>query len=116
MSDTKKLTTPFGIRVGDDQNSFTAGERGHVLMQDIHLLEKLAHFDRERIPEWVVHAKGAGAHGHFEVTADVTRYTKANFLSQVGKRTEVFMQFSTLGEEKGSPDAAGGGRAEAQGR
>lgn len=74
-------------------------------MQDVHLLEKLAHFDRERIPERVVHAKGAGAGGHFEVTADVTRYTKAKFLSRVGKRTEVFARFSTVGGEKGSADA-----------
>ncbi len=101
----KKLTTAFGIPVGDDQNSLTAGERGHVLMQDVHLLEKLAHFDRERIPERVVHAKGAGAGGYFEVTADVTRYTKAKFLSEVGKRTEVFARFSTVGGEKGSADA-----------
>ncbi len=101
----KKLTTAFGIPVGNDQNSLTAGERGHVLMQDVHLLEKLAHFDRERIPERVVHAKGAGAGGYFEVTKDVTRYTKAKFLSEVGKRTEVFARFSTVGGEKGSADA-----------
>jgi catalase len=84
----------------------TAGARGPVLMQDVHLLEKLAHFDRERIPERVVHAKGAGAGGYFEVTADVTKYTKAKFLSKVGKRTEVFARFSTVGGEKGSADAA----------
>ena len=101
----KKLTTAFGIPVADDQNSLTAGERGPVLMQDVHLLEKLAHFDRERIPERVVHAKGAGAGGYFEVTGDVTRYTRAKFLSQVGKRTEVFARFSTVGGEKGSADA-----------
>jgi catalase len=106
MSDSKKLTTAFGIPVGDDQNSMTAGDRGPVLMQDVHLLEKLAHFDRERIPERVVHAKGAGAGGYFEVTADVTKYTKAKFLSQVGKKTEVFVRFSTVGGEKGSADAA----------
>ena len=100
------LTTAFGIPVADDQNSLTAGARGPVLMQDSHLLEKLAHFDRERIPERVVHAKGAGAGGYFEVTADVTRYTKAKFLSAVGKRTEVFARFSTVGGEKGSADAA----------
>jgi catalase len=100
-----KLTTAFGIPVADDQNSLTAGEQGPVLMQDVHLLEKLAHFDRERIPERVVHAKGAGAGGYFEVTADVTRYTKAKFLSEVGKRTEVFARFSTVGGEKGSADA-----------
>jgi catalase len=102
----KKLTTAFGIPVADDQNSMTAGERGPVLMQDAHLLEKLAHFDRERIPERVVHAKGAGAYGHFEVTADVTKYTRAKFLSEVGKRTEVFIRFSTVGGERGSADAA----------
>ena len=100
------LTTAFGIPVADDQNSLTAGARGPVLMQDAHLLEKLAHFDRERIPERVVHAKGAGAGGYFEVTADVTRYTRAKFLSAVGKRTEVFARFSTVGGEKGSADAA----------
>jgi catalase len=106
MSKSKKLTTAFGIPVGDDQNSMTAGSRGPVLMQDAHLLEKLAHFDRERIPERVVHAKGAGAGGYFEVTANVTKYTKAKFLSKVGKKTEVFARFSTVGGEKGSADSA----------
>jgi catalase len=104
--DKKTLTTAFGIPVADDQNSLTAGARGPVLLQDAHLLEKLAHFDRERIPERVVHAKGAGAGGYFEVTADVTPYTKARFLSAIGKRTEVFARFSTVGGEKGSADAA----------
>ncbi len=102
----KTLTTAFGNAVPDDQNSLTAGPRGPVLMQDVHLMEKLAHFDRERIPERVVHAKGAGAHGYFEVTADVSRYTKAAFLAPVGKRTDVFARFSTVGGEKGSADAA----------
>ena len=74
-------------------------------MQDVHLLEKLAHFDRERIPERVVHAKGAGAYGYFETQADVSRYTKAKFLSNVGKRTDVFLRFSTVGGEKGSAEA-----------
>jgi catalase len=106
MSESRKLTTAFGIPVGDDQNSLTAGERGPVLMQDVHLLEKLAHFDRERIPERVVHAKGAGAYGYFEVTADVTQYTKAKFLSKIGKKTDVFLRFSTVGGEKGSADTA----------
>ena len=90
--ESKKYTTAFGIPVAEDQNSLTAGERGPVLMQDVHLLEKLAHFDRERIPERVVHAKGAGAGGYFEVTVDVTKYTKVKFLSEVGKRTEVFVR------------------------
>ncbi len=106
MSKSKILTTAFGSPIGNDQNSLTAGQRGPVLMQDVHLLEKLTHFDRERIPERVVHAKGAGAGGYFEVTEDVTKYTKAQFLSKVGKRTEVFARFSTVGGEKGSADAA----------
>jgi catalase len=106
MSDDKeKLTTGFGMPVDNDLNSVTAGAKGPVLMQDVHLTEKLAHFDRERIPERVVHAKGAGAHGFFEVTADVTRYTRARFLSEVGKRTELFVRFSTVGGEKGSADS-----------
>ena len=84
----KTLTSNFGSPVQNDQNSLTAGNQGPVLIQDVHLLEKLAHFDRERIPERVVHAKGAGAYGYFEVTEDVTRYTKAKFLSKVGKKTE----------------------------
>ena len=103
--DEKKLTTSFGKPVENDQNTVTAGGYGPALIQDVHLLEKLAHFDRERIPERVVHAKGAGAHGYFEVTADVTRYTNAGFLSKVGKRTDVFVRFSTVGGEKGSADA-----------
>lgn len=100
-----KLTNNFGSPVSDDQNSMTAGNPGPVLMQDVHLLEKLAHFDRERIPERVVHAKGAGAYGYFELTEDVSNYTKADFLSQVGKKTDVFIRFSTVGGEKGSADA-----------
>ncbi len=101
----KKLTTNFGRTVDDDQNSVTAGLPGPVVLQDVHLIEKLAHFNRERIPERIVHAKGAGAGGYFEVTNDVTKYTKANFLSKVGMRTEVFVRFSTVGGEKGSADA-----------
>jgi catalase len=96
----KKLTTAFGITIADDQNSLTAGERGPVLMQDVHLLEKLAHFDPERTLEHVVHAKGAGAGGYFEVTTDVTKYTKAKFISEIGNRTEVFVRFSTVRESK----------------
>jgi catalase len=103
--DGKKMTTGFGAPVDNDIDSMTAGPKGPVLMQDVHLLEKLAHFDRERIPERVVHAKGAGAHGYFEVTADVTKYTRAKFLSKVGKRTEVFARFSTVGGERGSADS-----------
>jgi catalase len=105
MSEGKRLTTGFGKPVDDDQNSLTAGPEGPVLLQDVHLLEKLGHFDRERIPERVVHAKGAGAYGYFEVTEDVSKYTRAAFLSAVGKRTDVFVRFSTVGGERGSADA-----------
>jgi catalase len=105
MSTTPTLTTTFGTPVADNQNSLTAGPRGPVLLQDFHLIEKLAHFNRERIPERVVHAKGAGAYGVFRVTQDVTKWTTAAFLSAVGKETEVFLRFSTVGGEKGSADA-----------
>ena len=104
-NEEKRLTTGFGMPVDNDISSQTAGPQGPVLMQDVHLLEKLGHFDRERIPERVVHAKGAGAHGYFEVTRDVTSYTRAAFLSQVGQRTAVFARFSTVGGERGSADS-----------
>ncbi|WP_102264083.1 catalase KatA [Mesobacillus jeotgali] len=100
----KQLTTSWGAPVGDNQNSMTAGHRGPTLLQDVHLLEKLAHFNRERVPERVVHAKGAGAHGYFEVTNDLTQYTKAAFLSEVGKKTPMFIRFSTVAGELGSAD------------
>jgi catalase len=100
----KQLTTSWGAPVGDNQNSMTAGQRGPTLLQDVHLLEKLAHFNRERVPERVVHAKGAGAHGYFEVTNDVSKYTKAAFLSEVGKKTPMFIRFSTVAGELGSAD------------
>ncbi len=106
MARRKKLTMASGAPVDNDLNSITAGSPGPILIQDIHLQEKLAHFNRERIPERVVHAKGAGAHGYFEVTHDVAKYTKARFLSEIGKRTDVFVRFSTVGGEKGSADAA----------
>jgi catalase len=104
MSEKKVLTTEGGAPVDDNQNSQTAGPGGPILLQDAHLVEKLARFDRERIPERVVHAKGSGAFGYFEVTADVTRWTKAAFLSKKGKRTEVFARFSTVAGERGSAD------------
>ena len=104
MAQKRVLTTSWGRPVDDNQNSLTAGPRGPILMQDVHLIDKLAHFDRERIPERVVHAKGAGAHGYFEVTDDMTRYCKAKFLERVGKRTPIFTRFSTVGGEKGSAD------------
>jgi catalase len=98
------LTTVSGAPVTDNQNSRTAGPAGPVLIEDHHLIEKLAHFDRERIPERVVHAKGSGAYGYFEVLANVTQWTKAKFLAPVGKRTEIFIRFSTVAGEKGSAD------------
>lgn len=100
----KHLTTGTGAPVGDNQNSMTAGLRGPTLIQDVHLLEKLAHFNRERVPERVVHAKGAGAHGYFEVTNDMSKYTKAKLFNGVGKRTPMFIRFSTVAGELGSAD------------
>jgi catalase len=104
MAERKILTSESGAPVPDNQNSQTAGPGGPALLQDHHLIEKLARFERERIPERVVHAKGSDAFGYFEVTKDLTRYTKAKFLNKVGKRTEVFVRFSTVAGEKGSAD------------
>lgn len=98
------LTTNQGVPVTDNQNSLTVGERGPVLLQDVHLIEKLAHFDRERIPERVVHAKGAGAHGYFQVYQSMAKYTKAKFLQDPQKKTPVFVRFSTVVGSKGSAD------------
>jgi len=103
--DDKELSNDFGAPVDSDLFSVTAGEHGPILIQDTHLTEKLAHFDRERIPERVVHAKGAGAHGYFEVIGDVSKYTCAKFLSGVGKKTDVFARFSQVGGERGSADS-----------
>jgi catalase len=105
MGETSKtLTTASGIPVVDNQNSVSAGPRGPLLLQDFHLIEKLQHFNRERIPVRVVHAKGSGAYGSFTVTHDITRFTKAKLFSQIGKKTETFLRFSTVGGEKGSAD------------
>ncbi|WP_329173380.1 catalase [Streptomyces decoyicus] len=104
-STTGPLTTESGAPVGDNQNSETAGIGGPGLIQDQLLIEKLAHFNRERIPERIVHARGAGAYGTFTVTADVTEYTRAAFLSEVGKQTETFLRFSTVAGNLGSADA-----------
>ncbi|MGW2963824.1 catalase [Streptomyces sp. NPDC001220] len=99
------LTTESGAPVADNQNSASAGVGGPLLLQDQHLLEKLARFNRERIPERVVHARGSGAYGYFEVTDDVTGFTHADFLSTVGGRTEVFLRFSTVADSLGGADA-----------
>ena len=102
----KTMTTNNGAPVGDNQNSKTVGEYGPVLLEDIHLIEKLATFDRERIPERVVHARGAGAIGHFEATKDMSEYTRAVLFSEVGKKTDLTVRFSTVIHGKGSPETA----------
>jgi catalase len=101
----KRTTTDAGRPVGDNQNSLTVGPRGPVVFEDFLLFEKMAHFNRERIPERVVHAKGSGAHGYFVCTnADMAKYTSAALFSAAGKRTPTFLRFSTVGGEKGSAD------------
>ncbi|MDY7548917.1 catalase [Glaciimonas sp. Gout2] len=100
-----KLTTAAGAPVPDNQNIQTAGPRGPALLQDVWFLEKLAHFDREVIPERRMHAKGSGAFGTFTVTHDITQYTKAKIFSEVGKKTEMFARFSTVAGERGAADA-----------
>lgn len=107
-ADAKKpdtMTTTGGNPVADNQNSMSAGPRGPLLMQDYQLIEKLAHQNRERIPERVVHAKGWGAHGTFTVTGDITQYTRAKIFSEVGKKTELITRFSTVAGEMGAADA-----------
>ncbi|WP_072564516.1 catalase [Granulibacter bethesdensis] len=99
------LTTTAGAPVADNQNSVTAGARGPILLQDYQLIEKLAHQNRERIPERVVHAKGSGAFGTFTVTADISRYTRASIFSRIGKSTDVLLRFSTVAGERGAADA-----------
>lgn len=99
------LTTAAGAPVPDNQNSLTAGPRGPMLLQDVWFLEKLAHFDREVIPERRMHAKGSGAFGTFTVTNDITQYTCAKIFSEVGKKTELFVRFSTVAGERGAADA-----------
>ncbi|MCX6659879.1 MAG: catalase, partial [Candidatus Bathyarchaeota archaeon] len=104
MKEKKQLTTNQGVPITDNQNSLTVGERGPVLLQDVQFIEKMAHFDRERIPERVVHAKGAGTHGYFQVYKSMAPYTKANFLQDPKKKTPVFVRFSTVTGGRGSAD------------
>ena len=104
MRQQPPFSTASGIPVADNQNSISAGPRGPLLLQDFHLIEKLQHFNRERIPERVVHAKGSGAYGTFTVTHDISRYTKAKLFAEVGKQTATFARFSTVGGERGSAD------------
>ncbi|MDE2519318.1 MAG: catalase [Methanocorpusculum sp.] len=103
-SEHKKLTNEVGAPVAENEHSITAGERGPVMLQDVWLLEKLAHFDREVIPERRMHAKGSGAYGTFTVTHDISQYTKAKVF-QPGTTTEVFVRFSTVAGERGAADA-----------
>src|ERR1700710_1276219 len=100
------LTTQQGIPIADDQNSLTIGARGPTALEDFHFREKIFHFDHERIPERVVHARGYGAHGFFELTDSLSDVTRADVLQRVGERTEAFVRFSTVAGNKGSPDLA----------
>ncbi|SFK80259.1 catalase [Pseudovibrio ascidiaceicola] len=105
MTNTPKLTTAFGSPVPDNQNVQTAGPRGPALLQDVWFLEKMAHFDREVIPERRMHAKGSGAYGTFTTTNDITKFTRAKIFSEVGKKSDLFMRFSTVAGERGAADA-----------
>src|ERR1700748_3050821 len=100
-----QMTTTGGNPVADTQNSLSAGPRGPLLMQDYQLIEKLAHQNRERIPERTVHAKGSGAYGTFTVTHDITKYTKASIFAKIGKQTPALLRFSTVAGERGAADA-----------
>ena len=105
MKEKKKLSHDSGAPVVDNQNVLTAGKRGPMLLQDVWFLEKLAHFDREVIPERRMHAKGSGAFGTFTVTHDISKYSKAKLFSEIGKKTEMFVRFSTVAGERGAADA-----------
>lgn len=105
MTDKPKLTSVSGCPIANNQDSLTAGPRGPMLLQDVWFLEKLAHFDREVIPERRMHAKGSGAFGSFTVTHDITQYSKAALFSEVGKQTDMFVRFSTVAGERGAADA-----------
>jgi len=101
----KKLTSVSGRPIAENQNAKTAGRKGPMLLEDFWFLEKLAHFDREVIPERRMHAKGSGAFGTFTVTHDITKYTKAKIFSEIGKKTDLFVRFSTVAGERGAADA-----------
>jgi catalase len=105
MEEKKKLTTRNGAPVVDNQNTMTASKSGPVLLQDVWFLEQLAHFDREVISERRMHAKGSGAYGTLTVTYDITCYTRAIIFSHVGKKTYLFLRFSTVAGERGAADA-----------
>src|SRR5690606_15923112 len=98
------MRTDQGLKINDDQNSLKAGERGATLLEDFILREKITHFDHERIPERIVHARGSGAHGVFELTKPMGKYTKAKFLNDTSIKTPVFVRFSTVAGFRGSTD------------
>src|SRR5580700_1687961 len=100
------LTTQQGVVVADDQNTLRIGDRGPAALEDFHFREKIFHFDHERIPERVVHARGYGAHGFFENYKDQSKVTRADLFQRPGEQTPVFVRFSTVAGNKGSPDLA----------
>jgi catalase len=101
---SQMLTTQAGAPVADNQNIQTAGPHGPALLQNVWMMEKLAHFNRERIPERVVHAKGSGAYGTLTITNDITKYSKAKVFEKIGKKTDLFLRFSTVAGERGAAD------------
>jgi catalase len=105
-STSRALTTNQGVRIGDNQSSLKAGLRGPTLLEDFILREKITHFDHERIPERIVHARGSAAHGYFECTKALSEYTRASLFAEIGKQTPVFVRFSTVLGERGSTDTA----------
>lgn len=104
--DKQAITTSFGVKIADNQNTLSAGQRGAALLEDFVFRDKLIHFDRERIPERVVHARGAGVHGYFQVYKSLDKYTKASFLNDTKMKTPVFVRFSTVQGSRGSADTA----------
>ena len=108
--DGQTLTTNQGVPIADNQNSLRAGARGPTLLEDFILREKITHFDHERIPERIVHARGEAAHGHFQVYESLARYTRAKFLQDPAVKTPVFVRFSTVGGSRGSADTVRGVR------
>lgn len=106
MTQCPFMTTEAGVPIADNQNSLSAGPRGPLLMADYQLIERMAHFNRERVPERVVHAKGAGAYGTLTITSDISQFTRAKLFSKVGNQCEMFLRFSTVAGEQGSADTA----------
>jgi catalase len=104
IANDETLTTSGGHPVAENQHTLTAGERGPALLQDFNLIEKLAHFNREKVPERIVHVKGFGAYRTFTVTHDIPKYTRASVFSEIGNKTDAFLRFSAVAGEKGSAD------------